>query len=254
MFGETEITVKGIKFRQSSKIEVRFGDGKTAATVPGEFVDRTTVKCKTPNFETFGAIEVDVKVAISGEGWTVNTVKFQYFANTSAKNSIAFGPGLEPGHGIFGVEMPFLVLARDTTNMKRSSGGDKFVVNVKMDPNVDTRGAYDLGSSTSRIIDLNNGLYEVFYSVPVTGTYLVEVLYEELGESKTLTAVKGSPFTVQASSQHRHTCSPLYIPTPQSRALRLPCSSRDARASVCLCRQSSESRILLFPGGLYALL
>ena len=61
--------MKGIKFRQSSKIEVRFGDGKTAATVPGEFVDRTTVKCKTPNFETFGAIEVDVKVAISGEGW-----------------------------------------------------------------------------------------------------------------------------------------------------------------------------------------
>jgi dynein heavy chain len=77
VFGDTEITVKGIQFRQSSKIEIRFGDGKTATTVAGEFVDKTTVRCKTPSFETFGAVEVDVKVAISGEGWTVNTVKFQ---------------------------------------------------------------------------------------------------------------------------------------------------------------------------------
>ena len=120
----------------------------------------------------------------------VVTVGSQYFANTSAKNSIAFGPGLEPGQGIFGVEMPFLVLARDTTNMKRSSGGDKYVVNVKMDPAADTRGQYDLGSSTSRVVDLNNGLYEVYYSVPVLGSYLVEVLYEELGEGAALTPIK----------------------------------------------------------------
>lgn len=111
--------------------------------VPGEFVNKNTIKCNTPNFELFGALEVDVKVSISGEGWTVNKVTFQYFANTSAKNTVAFGPGVEPDQALFGIEMPFLILARDTTNNKRSSGGDEFQIEVKMadDPKVRVVGA-----------------------------------------------------------------------------------------------------------------
>ena len=39
---------------------------------------------------------VDIRVNISGEGWTVNKIQFNYFANTSAKNCLAYGPGLVP--------------------------------------------------------------------------------------------------------------------------------------------------------------
>lgn len=39
---------------------------------------------------------VDIRVNISGEGWTVNKIQFNYFANTSAKNCLAYGPGLLP--------------------------------------------------------------------------------------------------------------------------------------------------------------
>lgn len=51
---------------------------------------------KTPNYELYGAMTVDIRVNISGEGWTVNKIQFNYFANTSAKNCLAYGPGLLP--------------------------------------------------------------------------------------------------------------------------------------------------------------
>ena len=129
-------------------------------------------RVKTPNYELYGAMTVDIRVNISGEGWTVNKIQFNYFANTSAKNCLAYGPGLLPQvsgqthclyHSIgittagsschhlidvdsttadvpaaetpcclqgevFGVEMPFIIQAKDTCNNKRSSGGDLFTV------------------------------------------------------------------------------------------------------------------------------
>ena len=53
-------------------------------------------RVKTPNYELYGAMTVDIRVGISGEGWTVNKIQFAYFANTSAKNCLAYGPGLLP--------------------------------------------------------------------------------------------------------------------------------------------------------------
>ena len=53
-------------------------------------------RVKTPNYELYGAMTVDIRVGMSGEGWTVNKIQFTYFANTSAKNCLAYGPGLLP--------------------------------------------------------------------------------------------------------------------------------------------------------------
>ena len=39
---------------------------------------------------------MDVRVNISGEGWTVNKLQFSYFANTAARFCMAYGPGLLP--------------------------------------------------------------------------------------------------------------------------------------------------------------
>ena len=42
----------------------------------------TLGRVKTPNYELWGALAVDVRLNISGEGWTVNKLQFSYFANT----------------------------------------------------------------------------------------------------------------------------------------------------------------------------
>lgn len=58
--------------------------------------------------QVYGALSVDVRMSINGEGWTVNKLRFNYFANTAARNCIAYGPGLL-AKGMAGLEMPFLI-------------------------------------------------------------------------------------------------------------------------------------------------
>lgn len=76
--------------------------------VDGEWLDSETIRVSTPNYEMYGALAVDVRVSINNEGWTVNKIKFNYFANTAARNCIAYGPGLLD-HGVYGIEMPFII-------------------------------------------------------------------------------------------------------------------------------------------------
>ena len=56
----------------------------------------------------------DVRVNINGEGWTVNKIQFTYFANTAAKNCLAYGPGLLPTVSISSTQPTVLVLLRPT--------------------------------------------------------------------------------------------------------------------------------------------
>ena len=181
--GETDITVKGLSFKDSTKIEVKFGSGKNEATVPGTFVDIETITCKSPNYENFGAMDVPVRVSIGGEGWTVNKVNYRYFANTQATNCMAYGPGLL-GEGIIGVEMPFYILAKDTCNAKRTSGGDVFDIEV-------LHADYEENKvhGEARVVDPDTGIFYAYYSVPSEGAYSINVRYN--GEH-----IRGSPYAV----------------------------------------------------------
>lgn len=173
VMGGTEITISGLRFR-GGNIVVKFSAGRNEATSEGEFVDETTVKVRTPNFENFGAQKVDVMLQISGSGWTVNRINFDYFANTYAKNCLAYGPGLL-AEVVYGIEMSFLIQAKDTLNDKRQSGGDKFVCEIQ---NVDPTGKFTV-KGQSRVVDCKNGQYIVYYTVPYPTEYQVHVKYEE---------------------------------------------------------------------------
>ncbi|CAD7704939.1 unnamed protein product [Ostreobium quekettii] len=195
VFGGTEITVKGLRFRDG-KCQVRFGAGKNEIIADGGYVDGETLTCQTPNYETYGAMGVEVRVSIGGDDWTVNRIMFNYFANTSARNCLAFGPGLLSS-GYFGVEMPLMIQAYDTANEKRQSGGDKFRVRV-----VSADGKLE---GRVRMTDKDNGMYEVFYVVPSPGEYLVHVTHEDLGEKTEDIPTRGSPFKVDCKDPwNRH--------------------------------------------------
>lgn len=106
----------------------------------------------------------------------------------AARNCLAFGPGLLANVAC-GVPIPFIIQALDTLNDHRTTGGDRFVVRVaSADGKVD-------GEAT--IKDLGDGKYEVNYSVPLPGCYLVHVSHADLGGSDDI-PVRGSPFKVMA--------------------------------------------------------
>lgn len=75
----------------------------------------------------------------------------------------------------------------DTCNDKRQSGGDDFQVTVESED----------GSKQgrTRIVDLVNGLYHLFYMAPTSGSYLVHVAHKDLGDEG-YTPIRGSPYRV----------------------------------------------------------
>ena len=188
VFGESEIVIHGLQFKESDKIEVSFSSGKNEKIAQGKFVDEHTLTCQTPNFEDFGALEVNLRVNINDEGWTVNKLKFRYFANTSARTA-SRGPGVNSDvTGVYGVEIPFFICAKDTCNSKRTSGDDEFIVEVT---NADDPKA---PQGSVRLVDFDNGTHEVFYTVPTPGRYRIDVGYDDLGEPQEIIPIRGSPF------------------------------------------------------------
>lgn len=51
----------------------------------------------------------------------------------------------------------------------------------------------------SRIVDLHNGLYEVLYTAPATGAFLVHVEYADAGPNPVPVGIRGSPFAVECT-------------------------------------------------------
>lgn len=55
-----------------------------------------------------------------------------------------------------GIEMPFLLVAKDTAGHKRTSGGDTFELTVEDEPTGTAVGS-------ARVVDRGTGAYECFY-------------------------------------------------------------------------------------------
>ncbi len=195
VFGDTEVYLHGLRFHDG-KVSVKFGNSeKTDVAVDAEFVDATTIRCRTPNYEAFGAMPVDVSVSINGDGWTVNRVRYSFFANTAARNCLVFGPGVLERGGLFGVEMPFIIQARDTNNEKRTSGGDTFTVRITS--------ADGKAEGVARVEENYDGTYLCAYAAPIPGRHLVHIMLAELGSSEPV-PVRGSPFPVELGDPWVH--------------------------------------------------
>jgi len=135
--GNVELTISGRGFKELS-IMVLFtqgdkpvdGAGKLTLQVPGTFVSETELTCVTPNFEQFGPKGCVMQLCIGNGDLTTTWIPFQYFLNTRASKSLAYGPGILKNL-CAGTPVDFMIIARNDLNENRTSGRDNFKVKIK---------------------------------------------------------------------------------------------------------------------------
>jgi len=192
--GGTTVRVLGLNFVESKECQVKFTDGKHEEIVPGTVKSSTEIHCISPNWEKYGAGEVEVRVACrTAEGFTVNRIKWQFFVNTRPQKCIAYGPGIFE-EGQWGFPAVFKIQAKDATGRDRTSGGDQFVATVKFgDMLVETQ-----------MLDNKDGTYDVTYVPLFPGEFSVEVTFEDPAQGNQVIPVRGSPWTVSFDDPWTH--------------------------------------------------
>jgi hypothetical protein len=138
--GNVPLKITGQGFKDAGSITVYFTmggkpvDSQTRNTVqaPATYVSESEIECFTPNFEQFGKKqhEAVMQVQIGSGDFTTTWIPFNYFLNTRAANSLAYGPGLlqdvAPANPV-----EFLIQARNEECKNRTSGRDKFEIRVR---------------------------------------------------------------------------------------------------------------------------
>jgi dynein heavy chain len=184
--GDRELIVEGINFPEN-KVQIKFTNGHDEEIVDGEWISSTQVSCITAGFEKYGAQEVDVKVAIGNEMFTVNRVHYKFYDDTLAANCVAFGSGLDGC--VAGRPGRFLLQAKDTKNAPRTSGTDDFQVELRRKIPM---GGGKVEKYTGKAVDHDDGLYTLEYIAPMPGDFSLHVTLNGEG-------IRGSPFEIQAS-------------------------------------------------------
>jgi dynein heavy chain len=99
--GNVPLRITGQGFKDGN-IKVLFTYGnkpvdsitKNTLEVVGTYVSDNELTCTTPNFEAFGPKECVMQLQIAGSDLTTTWITFNYFLNTRANKSLAYGPGL----------------------------------------------------------------------------------------------------------------------------------------------------------------
>ena len=165
MSGGVNLVIKGVGFRDNN-CQVYFTCGKDVPAipnknslfVPGVFVSETEIHCQSPNFALHGPKEAMVQLMMSNKDLTTTACDFQFFLNTRAAKSLAFGTGLLPDMQI-GEPVEFYIQARNDNGENRTSGLDEFTVAIKTKPTDETP-AVDIPCT---VTDKDDGSYSVVY-------------------------------------------------------------------------------------------
>lgn len=68
--GGNTVSMKGVGFKDTSEIKVRFAVGKLLKDVSGTYINENEITCVTPNFEEIGPKECEVRMNIQGGDYT----------------------------------------------------------------------------------------------------------------------------------------------------------------------------------------
>jgi dynein heavy chain len=203
--GNTIVIIKGVGFKETNNITVRFVCGKQFVDVSATFVDETTLDCVTPSFEHIGPKESEVRLSIQGGDLTTTVATFSYFMNTRAYKSLAYGPGLLD-EGCIETETEFLIQARNDLDENRKSGRDNFVVKI-------TTVEDEPKEIPTQITDKDDGSYNVKYVIPEPCDCKIEILFED--DKGTMVAIRGSPYKSNFSAKSQASSNVLTGPAMQ---------------------------------------
>ena len=125
--GKTETFI----FRATVKgaVVVRYACAKGFREESGTVVNDGLIKFPSPNFEKFGPVLSECRVAIGGKSLSTATVEFQYFSVTDATQTVCYGTGLTDGC-IALAPVSFIIESRDQNGNQRKTGMDEFIVQI----------------------------------------------------------------------------------------------------------------------------
>ena len=150
----------------------------------------TELTCVTPNFEMFGPKECVIQLAMAGDDLTTTWIPFNFYLNTRALKSLAYGPGLlnevKPNEPI-----EFVIVARNDNGENRNSGRDTFEVKITQCVQGGADGD-EIREIPNEIIDNDTGFYNVKYQVEDECTVNIEIKF--LNDKEQMVPIRGSPF------------------------------------------------------------
>lgn len=198
--GNVPITITGQGFKEVN-INVLFTVGnkpvdsitKLTKDVPGVYVSPTEITCNTPSFEAFGPKDAVIQLQIGNEEISTTWSNFNYFLNTRAVKSLAYGPGCMPQEVSPGNEVEFTIQARNDLGENRTSGRDVFEVNVcQFKPPAEEGAKPERVEIEATIQDLDNGKYICKYVAPEEGEVEIKILFQD--DKGNMVPLRGTPY------------------------------------------------------------
>lgn len=212
--GNTLCSVKGAGFNFLGQqavpptAMVRLACPKGYVDVPGIIIDETTLTFTTPAYDKYGPVPTEVRVAVGSKPLTNSVVAFSYFTVTSADSTVAFGPGLLSGCSAGEPATSFVIQARDASGANRTCGMDEFAVRVCELNHGDSLSMKETTVATGnrdspvKILDQEDGTYQVVFVLPHAGSFAVHVDF--LGTFQGMAGpIRGSPYIIEAVGRDR---------------------------------------------------
>lgn len=189
--GGTKLRIQGQGFKEPN-IKVMFTVGnvpfdtvsaRVTREVTAEYISDSEIECLSPNFEDFGAKEAVMQVSCANGDLTTTWIPFNFFLNTRAVKSLAYGPGLLK-ESVVGAEVEFIIQARNDLCENRQSGNDTFEVRI-----TNEAGGAEI---PCEITDRNDGSYIVKYQVDDECDCKIKINF--LDDKQNMVAIRGSPY------------------------------------------------------------
>jgi dynein heavy chain len=230
--GKTLCEIKGMGFMSvRGDVSVRFACVKGFEEgTNGTVVDDATLLVETPNYETFGPLDVEIRVAIGSKPLTNSKVDASFFSVTDARQCLAFGPGLVNGV-LAGTECQICIQAKDFTGTDRTCGMDEFSIRIEPPPPDDAAKELDEAAILEEskaaegydaryaiqeqvtaeeelkvmvmLSDEGDGTYIAEFEPSVQGEYTVHVEFMGTFDGPA-GPIRGSPFTFTAQEAYQY--------------------------------------------------
>ena len=167
---------KGFHSTRGASATIRFSCEKGFIEVQGKILSDEEISLRTPAFEKYGPLDVEVHVKLSSQLYSNGAANFTFFSITDARKSVAFGPGILVGNKTNN-KSAVIIQAKDKDSNDRTCGMDKFNISIQRvdEEEISDRKDCDIDFE---LTDNEDGTYKVEYTPRVSGRYKVAINLE----------------------------------------------------------------------------